>query len=107
MADDIIKRGETYGISITALDSDGDAITMDGDWSAASAVTKDRVGGTPIESPTLTIAAGVATGEIDTGSSLYEDGTYYWDARLTDDSGDDYWTTPVKLVLLGRNTPSS
>lgn len=107
MASDIIKLGETYDLSITAKDSAGDAITMDANWSAACRITKDKIGGTTILEPTLTIAAGVATGSVDTNDGNFAAGVYYYDIRLTDGNDDDFWSEPIKLTIQPRNTPPS
>jgi hypothetical protein len=55
----------------------------------------------------MTIAAGVATTTIDTGNAEFCYGTYYYDIRLTDADGHDYWTSPVRLILANRNTPNT
>ena len=107
MTTDEIKLGETYDISISAQDSDGAAITMDGTWLAACAFTSDHVGGTVMAEPTMTIAAGVATASIDTGAAIWSVGDYFYDIRLTDPDGNDYWTDPIKLEIQTRNTPAS
>jgi len=107
MITDTIVWGETYDLSIAAQDANEDPITLDGTWSVACRITSGQVGGTLVLEPTLTIAAGVATGSIDTGDSEWSPGDYYYDVRLTDPDGDDYWTEPVHLKILNRNTPAS
>lgn len=106
-ATDSIVWGETYDLSVAAKDADGVDITLDGTWSAACRITKDRVGGEVILNPAMTIADGVATCAIDTGGAEFEAGNYFYDVRLTDSAGNDYWSAPVKLTLNNRNTPSS
>ena len=107
MITDTIVWGETYDISIAAADADGVAIVLDETWTLACRVTSLRVGGTLVAEPTVTIAAGVGTASIDTGDDEWEAGNYYYDIRLTDPDGNDYWTEPVNLQLDNRNTPSS
>ena len=107
MTTDTIVWGETYDISISCQESDETPITLDGTWSAACCFTSAKVGGTVIAEPTMTIAAGVATATIDTGDEEWAAGEYYYDVRLTDPDGNDYWTEPVKLRVLNRNTPAS
>jgi hypothetical protein len=104
---DEIVWGETYDISISAQDTGGNSITLDGTWSAACRITEDHVGGDIVLNPTMTIAAGVATTSIDTGNAEFLSGVYYYDIRLTDAAGHDYWTSPVRLILANRNTPNT
>ena len=107
MTTDTITHGETYDIEVAAQDANNDPIVLDGTWSVACRITKGRVGGPVIAEPTLTIAAGVATGSIDTGDSPWTPGTYYYDIRLTDADGNDQWSEPQQLVLNARNTPNT
>ena len=107
MTTDTITWGETYDISLAAQDADGVAITLDGTWSAACRFTKTDIGGEIIANPTMTIAAGVATCQIDTGDAEWSHGVFYYDIRLTDADGYDYWTEPVRLKILNRNAPTS
>lgn len=102
-----IVWGETYNISVSAQNSGGNAVTLDGTWSAACRISKDYIGGDVILNPSMTIAAGVATTSIDTGNAEFSAGTYYYDIRLTDPTGHDYWTDPVRLILANRNSPST
>ena len=106
MTADTITWGETYDISLAAQDAVGAAITLDGTWSAACRITKNKVGGEVIANPAMTIAAGVATCQIDTGDAGWAAGVFYYDIRLTDADGNDYWTAPIKLTLTNRNTPA-
>jgi hypothetical protein len=107
MTTDTITWGENYDISLSAKDADDVAIVLDETWSAACRITKFRVGGQLLVSPTMTIAAGVATATIDTGDDEWGPGEYVYDIRLTDPTGNDFWTEPVKLVLENRNSPIS
>jgi len=107
MNTDAIKHGETYGISVAAQDADGVAIALDGTWQAACRITRDRIGGPVIAEPAMTIAGGAASCELDTGDAEWSPGTYYYDIRLTDPAGNDFWTAAVKLKLLDRNAPAS
>jgi len=104
---DEIVWGETYDISVSAQDTAGDPITLDGTWSAACRITEDRIGGDVILNPTMTIADGVATTTLDTGDEEWSHGIYYYDIRLTDADGHDYWTSPVRLILANRNSPNT
>ena len=104
---DSIAWGETYELTATALDADGVAIPIDGTWSAACRVTKAKVAGEVIANPVVTIASNAATTTIDTREAGWEPGEYWWDMRLTDPDGDDYWTEAVKLILRTRNAPAS
>lgn len=104
---DEIIWGETYDISVSAQDTAGDPITLDGTWSAACRITEDRIGGDVIANPTMTIADGIATTTLDTGDEEWSHGIYYYDIRLTDSDGHDYWTSPVRLILANRNTPNT
>lgn len=107
METDTIKHGETYDLNITAEDADGVAITLDGTWEAACRVTKNKIGGVVIAEPALTFSLGAAVGSIDTRDAEWEPGTYFYDVRLTDPDGNDFWTEPVKLKVEARNTPDS
>lgn len=107
MAEDTIVHGETYGISVSIQDVDGDPLTLDGTWSAACRVTRNKVGSASIVEPVMVIADNAATTELDTGDEPWMPGVYYYDIRLTDPDGHDYWTEPVKLTLSDRNAPAS
>jgi len=65
------------------------------------------IGGTIIATPVMVISSGTASVTLDTGDSQWAPGVYYYDVRLTDPDGNDYWTEPVRLTLLERNTPAS
>lgn len=106
MQTDSIVWGETYDISVTVKDSAGDAITLDGDYTVACRVAH-TLGGASFVDPTMTIAGGVATTSIDTGDPPWKPGVYYYDVRVTDDGGHDYWSEPVELTLTDRNTPNT
>lgn len=107
MRTDTIFWGETYGLEATVSDANGDAITLDGTWSAACRVTKGEVGSSMFFEPTVSIVGGKVTGEIDTGAAIWRPGAYYYDVRVTDSDGNDIWSEPVELVLRTRNTPPS
>lgn len=102
-----IKWGETLTIRGVAKDENGDSIEMDGTWSAVCRITSDKLRGTVIENPTMTISGGVATGEVDTRGAAWSPGTYYYDIRLTDASGNDHWSDARILELETRNSPKS
>jgi hypothetical protein len=107
MTSDSIKWGETYDISAAAADADGVAIPLDGTWSAAIRITRERVGGEVVAEPAMTIGGGVATCTLDTGDDGWRPGIHWYDIRLTDPDGNDYWSEAVKLTLENRNAPAS
>lgn len=102
-----IVWGETYDISVSAQDASSNPVTLDGTWSAACRISEDYIGGNVALNPTMVIAAGVATVSLDTGNTEWSHGVYYYDIRLTDSTGNDYWTSPVRLILANRNTPNT
>jgi len=104
---DEIVWGENYDISVSAQDTGGNPITLDGPWSAACRITEDHIGGDIVLNPTMTIAAGVATTTLAPCNAEFSYGTYYDDIRLTDSAGHDYWTSPVRLILANRNSPNT
>jgi hypothetical protein len=104
---DTIKWGETYDIELAAADADGDPIALDETWDVACRVTKARIGGPIIAEPAMTTSGGKARCTLDTGDPEWAAGTYYYDLRLTDPDGNDYWTEAVKLTLTNRNAPAS
>lgn len=104
---DTIIWGTPYDLSAVAQDDAGDPITMDGTWSAACRISKGRIGGEKLIDVSMSISEGAAVGSIETSGPEWAPGVYYYDIRLTDGDGTDYWTAPVKLVLTNRNTPPS
>lgn len=106
-----VTKEEFWGVVInltaTVKTSAGVAVPMDSNWSAACRVTKDRIGGTVIANPVMTISGATATGTIDTSESIWEPGVYYYDFRITDNAGRKFWSNPVRLLLKNRNAPSS
>lgn len=104
MTTDYLKQGETLNLSITAKDSNGSGVALSG-YSAAMRICKDKVGGTTAADISLGISNDTITGSYNTNSLNPND--YYYDIRLTDESGNDFWSAPVKMVILPRNTPSS
>lgn len=106
MQTDTITWGETYDIAVTVNDGDGVAIVLDETYLAACRVSETE-GGTALVEPIMTIADGVATTTIDTGDSPWKARSYYYDIRITDPDGNDYWSEPVKLTLSKRTTPAS
>lgn len=107
MTSDTITYGETYDIEAAAQDANGDPIIIDGTWSAACRITKNKIGGPIIAEPTMAIADGKATCTLDTGDDPWTAGTYYYDIRITDPDGNDQWSEAVRLTLTDRNTPQS
>jgi len=104
---DTITWGSSYDLSAVAQDDAGDPITLDGTWSAACRVSKGRVGGEKLIDVPMSISGGAASCSIDTTGPEWKPGVYYYDIRLTDSDGNNYWASPVKLVLTNRNTPPS
>jgi hypothetical protein len=82
-------------------------VVLDGSWLVACRVCKGKIGGETLMDVPMVIAAGVATGQIDTKDEPWVMGTYYLDIRFTDPAGNDYWSDPWKLEVGIRNTPSS
>lgn len=108
MIKDTITHGETYTINASASDAAGATLVMDGTWQVACRVTEKIIGGTIVlNEVAMTIAAGVASHVIDTGESPWAPGIYVYDVRVTDPDGQDFWSEPVQLKLLNRNTPAS
>jgi hypothetical protein len=108
MTSDTIKLGETYDLSVTVNDADGDPITLDGTYSAAYRVnTAIDASGTDIALAAMTIADGKATASIDTGATGWATGIYYYDVRITDPDGHDYWSETIKLNVVPRITAAS
>jgi len=108
MTRDTIKLGEPYTISVEARDAAGAMLPMDGTWQAACRITARALGGeTVVDVTAMTLADGLASHEIDTGAAPWEVGTFVYDVRLTDPDGRDFWSDPVDVKILNRNTPSS
>ena len=103
-----IKHGETHHIQVQPEDENGNLIVMDETWSAACRVTTSCVGGTFFADVPMVIEDGMAKGEIDTGESPWQTGSYFYDVRITDPSADDdFWTDPTNLIVGTRNSPPS
>ena len=107
MNTDTIVYGETYDINLTAQDSEGQDIVLDSDWSAAIRFTDCPNWTTTLLEDSMVISDGVATSTYDTGEDPWKAGILYYDIRLTDVDGNDYWTEPVKLIIKNRITQSS
>lgn len=107
MQSDSIIHGETYDIAVQIQDENGAPVVIDGTWQAACRITRQTVGGPTIAEPTMTIVGGAAKCTLDTGDDHWSPTTHYYDIRLTDPDGNDYWTEPVRLTLQKRNTPAS
>ncbi len=100
MTSDTIAYGETYDLSVTVKDSDGDAITLDGTYSASYRFTNScKTGGTEIAAGSMTISDGVATASIDTGDAGWSPGIYFYDVRITDPDGNEYVSETIQLVI--------
>jgi hypothetical protein len=106
MQTDTITWGETYDISVTVKDADGLTIALDDTYQAACRVTREVSGATLIDVPVV-IADGMVKASIDTGDNPWKAATYYYDIRITDPDGHDYWSEPVRLTLNPRNTPNT
>ena len=105
MISDEIAYGETYDLSVSVKDADGDLVTLDGTYSAAYRFTDSReVGGTQIAAGSMTIADGVATASIDTGDDPWVPGIYYYDVRITDPDGNEYVSSMIQLVICNTQT---
>ena len=106
MQTDSITWGETYDIRVQTKDLSGDAIVMDETYQAACRVTR-QVGGESILDPAMVLDGGAFITSIDTGDAPWKPGTYFYDIRITDPEGNDYWSEPVRLTLRNRNTPNT
>ena len=107
MKNDTITWGETYDISVTVKDADGNAIVLDETYSAACRIVTKNHGGPLFAEPPMTIAGGAATASIDTGDRPWKAGVYFYDVRITDPAGNDFWSEYVRLTLNVRNTPNT
>tara|TARA_R110000796_G_scaffold173868_1_gene290842 strand:- start:28680 stop:29003 length:324 start_codon:yes stop_codon:yes gene_type:complete len=107
MTEDTAIHGETYDLEIALLDELGDPLAIDNTWLVASRFSRSAIGEPSVIDPTFTIAAGVATASIETDAAFDAGSIYFYDVRLTDPSGFDYWTDPVKLTVNDRNTPTA
>lgn len=107
MQSDSIIHGETYDIAVQIQDDDGAPVVIDNTWQAACRITRQAIGGPVTAEPVMTIAAGAASCTLDTGAAEWAATTYYYDIRITDPDGNDYWTEPVRLTIQKRNTPAS
>jgi len=107
MQTDTIVHGETYGISIQIQGANEEDTPIDNTWQVACRITSQTIGGTIVAEPIMVIQDGVASCSIDTGDAPWVPTTYYYDIRITDPDGNDYWTEPVQLILRRRNTPAS
>ena len=105
MTSDEIAYGETYDLSVSVKDADGDLVTLDGTYSAKYRFTNSReAGGTEIAAGVMTIADGVATASIDTGDEAWSPGIYYYDIRITDPDGNEYVSSMIQLVICSTQT---
>ena len=106
---DEIVWGETYDIKAEAKDAAGIIIPFGVGWAAAIRITQGRgpMRGPIVVEPAMTIVSGAVHCSIHTGDAPWVEGEYTYDIRFTDSEGNDYWSDPVALRLLNRNTPSS
>lgn len=101
---DTIKQGETYNWSISAKDENGNPIVIPGTWTAVLRVTKAHIDGPTVITLNLNLTPG-ASNAVDTED--WKPGIYFYDVRFTDNTGNDFWSDPVKLVVEARNAPAS
>ena len=104
MTTDYLKKGSTLNINVSALDADGALVDLTG-YTAAMRICRDCVGGTTTADVELSITDNVITGSYDTES--LEPNDFYYDIRMTDEAGNDYFSDPVKMVIMSTNTPAS
>lgn len=101
-----ITWGEQIDLSITAVDENGDPIVLDGTYSAACQFARSP-GGRGFIQPPVSISDGAVQVDVDTRDEVWVPGVYYFDVRITDAGGVDYWSEPIKVVLDPRITPAS
>ena len=105
MLKDKISYGETYDLSVSVCDSDGNAVTLDETYSAKYRFTDSReLGGTEIAAGDMVIADGVATASIDTGNTPWTAGIYFYDVRITDEEENEYVSEVIQLVISATQT---
>lgn len=104
---DRIAWGESYDLSVEGRDTDGEVVVLDGTWSAAYRFCADEIDGPEVLAGAMGIAGGRAVVDVDTGDPPFEPGIFWWDVRLTDAAGNDYWSQPVRLILEKRNALAS
>ena len=107
MLTDRIYLGETYTISASGQDENGAAFAIPGTWEVKARIMADTYNGDVVADLTLAIANGVASVSMDTGNSPFAAGIYFYDIRITDADGNDFWSDMVKLVITTRITPQS
>ncbi|MGB1224825.1 MAG: hypothetical protein ACPHCN_11870 [Mycobacterium sp.] len=107
MLRDTINHGETYDLSISGEDENGDPVEFSDDIDVALRVCRLRTNGELLVDVPLQVVSGVVRADIDTGDAPWEDGVFVYDLRFTDDLGNDVWTEPVQLVLDERCSPPS
>jgi hypothetical protein len=105
--EDCAVWGEVYEMTLELQDADSVQVPMDETWSLSCGVSRKFHGTDLVAEPVMTIADGVASGEIDTAEDGWEPGVYFYDFRLTDPDGKDIWTAPVRLTLQDRNALGS
>ena len=107
MASDCITWGESYDISASLQDPDRNEVVIDGSWSAACRFCKQRIDGPVIFESSMAISENAASVAIDTGDPEWSPGVYFYDIRVTDADGNDYWSDPIQLTLSKRATPNT
>lgn len=105
MISDEIAYGETYDLSVTVKDADGDLVTLDETYTAVYRFTNSReTGGTQVAAGSMTIADGAATASVDTGDEGWSPGIYYYDVRITDPDGNEYVSEMIQLAICNTQT---
>lgn len=104
---DTISWGETYDIQVTITDTEGNLFPLDETWSGSCRVCEDYINGPLVLEPVMTIENEAVVGSIDTGDEPFRNGVYFYDVRVTDSDGNDYWSFPVKLIIEPRSAPKS
>jgi len=107
MITDSIVWGETYDLSVSAQDLNEDVVTIDDSWSAVCRFTSEaNPNFTAFQSP-MVISNNAASVAIDTGNPPWLPGVYFYDIRISDPDGNDFWSETVRLTLHNRLAPSS
>lgn len=110
METDSITWGALYTFQASGSSAlDGSVpFLFDETWSAAARVCTEQVGGPTFADYPLTLTPeGGFSATVDTSEAPWTEGEYYYDIRITDASGVDYWSQPIKLILTPRCTPPS
>lgn len=119
MENDSIKWGKLLTRRIAGQDADGAYFAITAEWAGAWRIVTqlpeggdlpdggDLDDGAQIAAGALDIADGLASFTVDTSAAGWAPGHYYYDVRLTDPDGVDWWSDIVHLELLPRITAPS